>query len=240
VSEAQRELAEAFADLSDACLRVSEALLAAAKERPVAAATSDAPARKRARQPAQPEAELSGLESRSPTRRKIMVALAQFGRPMNMPQLGIYTGLSHVTGSFKQEIARLRRDGCVDGPGSALVLTGTGRAELGEFAQLPEGSQLFEFWCSKLGGTAAQLLRALRKQQAPMSMAELGAAAALSHQTGSFKQAVAKLRRMDVIEGKGTALQLTSEIRRALEPTVRVFDTSSGQTHRMNTKGHVR
>lgn len=237
--ERQRELAEAFAEMSDACLRVSEALLAIADARPAPAVPQPETAARGRTRAADPAA-APEPEARSPTRRKIMVALAQFGRPMNMPQLGIYTGLSHATGSFKREIARLRRDACVDGPGSALVLTGTGRAELGEFAPLPEGSQLFEFWCSKLGGTSAQLLRALRKQPGPVSMAELGAATNLSHATGSFKQAVAKLRRMDVVEGTGAALQLTAEIRRALEPTVRVFDTSSGQTHRLSQKGTVR
>lgn len=120
------------------------------------------------------------------------------------------------------------------------MLTAGGRAELGEYAPLPEGSQLFEFWCSKLGGTAAQLLRALRQSPAPMSMAELGAATELSHATGSFKQAIAKLRRMDVIDGSGAALQLTAELRRALEPSIGVFDTTSGRTVRVNAHGHVR
>jgi len=175
------------------------------------------------------------------TSRKILVALAQVGRPMSAAQIGLFTGLAHKGGAFAKALTDLRALSLIEGGASRIELTPHGRAELGEYAPLPEGHALFEFWCGKLGTTSEKILRALRKANHSMSSAALGEATGLSHTGGSFSAALTSLRKMDLIEGGGSGMRLSADLLRAIEPTVRVFDTTSGKTTRIDaTKGTAR
>jgi hypothetical protein len=172
--------------------------------------------------------------------RKILVALAQLGRPLTAAQVGWFARLSSTTGTFTQGLADLRREGLIDGPGSALTITARGLAQLGEFAPLPTGHALFEFWCDKIGGAGAKILRVLRPAHELLSAADVGEACQLSYTTGTFTQALADLRKMHLIEGKGSGLRLTDEFRQALAPTIGVFNTTSGKSVKLDArKGHV-
>jgi hypothetical protein len=73
-----------------------------------------------------------------------------------------------------------------------------------------------------------------------MSAADLGEATGLSHTAGGFTQALADLRRMDLVSGTGKAMQLSTDFKRALEPTIGVFDMSSGRSVRVDTKGNAK
>ena len=171
-------------------------------------------------------------------RRAILIALAQLGRPMNNTQIGIYAGKSHKGGAFAKAMAGLRADGCVEGKGDANRITSAGLAELGDWARLPEGYALFEHWCSKLGPMESEILRAVRRAQAPMSNAEIGAATGKSHSGGAFAKAMARLRKMDLIEGRGVAVLLSATLRAAIEPTIQVHDRSTGTSVRIGRHGH--
>lgn len=178
----------------------------------------------------------------SPMRRTILIALAQFARPMSTRQIGLYSGKAHKGGAFVKALASLRADGCVEGGGAALTITQAGFAELGDWARLPEGSQLFQFWCSKLGTMAEQILRALRKHGGPMTPEQIGEATQKAHKGGAFVNALAQLKRMELVTGGTRAgIDLSPDLKRALDPMVRVYDTSSGQSVRVDArKGHTR
>jgi len=171
---------------------------------------------------------------------KILTALAQAGHALTMPQMGTRSGLSSGTGSFKQALAALRREAYVHSQGAKTAITDDGVEALGTFARLPEGEQLFDYWCHKAGGTCAKILGALRtrhrERSGPATADELGLATALSSGTGSFGQALAKLRRLELIEGGGDSMVLSDSLRNAIAPTISVFDTKSGKTHRVKAQ----
>lgn len=249
VTNRDRVIAHAFQELGRACEVLAAALLlgsydAEARTAPVEASPAVKPEPK-ARAPKQKPLNLLANDDAAPegltkTQRKILVALAQLGRPVKMAQVGLFTGLSHTAGGFTQAVADLRRDGLAEGPGAALEITPAGRVELGEFAPLPTGHALFEFWCSKLGTTAEKILRALKQARQPLSASDLGDTTNLSHTAGGFTQALADLRRMDLITGNGKSMTLSPDFKRALEPTIGIFDTGSGRQVRVDVKGNAR
>jgi len=183
------------------------------------------------------EAQSEGLTK---TQRKILVALAQLARPLSSAQLAFWLGVSKGSGTIGQGLADLRRDGLINGPGSAVTINGAGLEALGEYAALPAGQALFLFWCQKLGGGAERVLRYLRPLHHPVSSADIADALGVSRGSGTVGQALADLRRMQLVTGPGSAVQLSPDFRRALEPTIGVFDMSSGRSVRVDTKGNAR
>jgi hypothetical protein len=241
------ELAEAFDDFSRAAAKIAKALRdettrivhEAAKQ---AKATPDATPRAPKQKPIRlldhndPEPKASNK-----LRRTILIALAQFGRPMSTAQVGLYSGKAHKGGAFAKALAELRRDECVSGPGSEMSITQAGFAELGDWARLPEGSALFEFWCSKLGPMEEDILRDLRPRSVGVSTATIGESIEKAHTGGAFAKAMARLRKMELVEGPGHDVVLSPILRRALEPTINVHNTSTGLSVKLDArKGHVK
>lgn len=177
------------------------------------------------------------------TERNILTALAQAKVPLSLDQIGIRTGLSHKSGSFAKTIAAMRAAGYILGPGSAIALRYEGELALGDYTRLPEGPQLFDFWKRKVGGAGGKILGALRDrcrdQKGPGTLAELGAATGLSHNSGSFAKALAKLRRLELIVGKGSATSLCPELERAVNITFGVWSKSTGETVKVDRHGKV-
>ncbi len=234
-----KALSEAFAELSRAAARVSAALLAADHGSEAAPArtpkTSPGP---RAQKPLALVPEEPAAQP-TKTSRKILVALAQVARPMSAAQIGLFTGLAHKGGAFSKALTDLRADGLIEGGGASMVITAAGRAELGEYAPLPTGHALFEYWCKKLGTTAEKILRALRRADGPMSSAAIGEATMLSHTGGAFSASLTTLRKMDLIVGGSAGMRLSPELLHAIAPTIGVYDKSSGNSIRVNREGHV-
>jgi hypothetical protein len=237
------ELSRVFAELSATVLEPGHE---SAEARPAAVqAEPDPRAEATMRPPKQRPLALlpddSVPEGMSKTGRKILVALAQLGRPLDRAQLGIMTGLSASTGPFGVALAQLRRDGLIDGGGKAMVITRAGLDALGQWTPLPTGHALFEYWCAKLGTTSEKILRALRKADRPLSKSDLGDATGLSSGTGPFGVALAELRRLQLIQGGGPAMTLSPDFARSLDPTINVFNTSNGQSVKLDArKGHAR
>lgn len=243
-------LAEAFDEFSRAAAKLA-ASLRAEVSRSVLAQTPtrlvSAPTPKRGKrrsslvdEPAQTAAIDAVRKRKDGTTRRILVALAQLGRPLSIAQIGAYTGLAHRGGAFTKALAEHRAAGFVEGAGKAVRLTAAGREHLGEYAPLPTGTALFEFWCSKLGATAEAILRALRRLDGPATLDELGAETSLACRGGAFTKALAQLRKMELIEGGGKGMRLSPALRGALEPTVRVFDKESGCSVKVHARtGHA-
>lgn len=137
--------------------------------------------------------------------RRILVALSQ--RPgLTNRQIGVRAGLSSKSGTFTTYMGRARSAGWIRDEGDRRFLTGEGEIALGDYTPLPCGVALFEYWCAELGsGGLTRILRALVKvYPAGMTGEELGAAADISHTSGTFTTYMGRLRRLELIEGKGT------------------------------------
>jgi hypothetical protein len=181
--------------------------------------------------------------SRAPMRRAILISLAQFGRGMTPSQIGLYSGKAHKGGAFVSAFSDLKADECVEGfgAGSTYRITPKGLEELGDWARLPEGMALFEHWCSKLGPMAEAILRILLQHDV-LTPEQIGELTGKAHKGGAFVSALSSLKRMQLVvcPERGT-VELAPDLRRAVAPSVRVFDKGSNTHHRIDAhKGHVR
>ncbi len=137
--------------------------------------------------------------------RRILIALAQYPQGRSARQIGILAGLSSKSGSFNTYLSKGRSSGWIDGERGLLRITDGGVTALGDFDPLPRGQELLEYWLRDLGDSgAARILRVLAdRYPKSMSKAEVGAAANLSHASGSFNTYLSKLRTLELIEGRG-------------------------------------
>lgn len=134
--------------------------------------------------------------------RRMMIALAQ-RMPLNRGQLGIRAGVSPKGGSFDTYLSRARTAGWVDGRGE-FVITPEGLKALGHYEPLPEGSALLAYWLNKFGGGARRMLQVLAEAYPKaLSREQLGTAAEVSPDGGSFDTYLSRLRTLELIEGRG-------------------------------------
>lgn len=181
------------------------------------------------------------LEQKSLTKseRKVLVALAQIGKPAHASVVGLVARVSHKTGPFGTTLAELRRSGYVTGSVANLAITHEGLAALGDYAPLPRGHELFEYWCEKLPGSCGKILRALKMAEGPITSKEVGRLAGISSTTGPFGTALATLRKLDFVTGTGKSLELSEDVRKLFEPTIGVHQPSTGRSVRVNREGVV-
>lgn len=156
----------------------------------------------------------SGLPPLGAYARLILSVLVRFGRPCSTTFVAIVLGRSE-SGSFDTAIAELRKHGYVDGDRSALRVARTPEPSLRlDLTPLPTGPALLDMWTQKLGPCPAAILRTLHAHH-PRAMpvedvAELsiGPSGKPYSVSGSFDTHVAKLRKLELIDGPGGALRL--------------------------------
>lgn len=239
-AERDAELASEFEILAQACTNISRILKGAPREEhsatPKRGSTlrqhlkdveDDTPSTSRS-------SELAPPEKRGSVDRKILVALAQFGKPMTTAMIGLVAGVSHRTGPFGMAMSRHRQAGFIsDEPSRRVSITSKGLQDVGDFQPFPTGRRLFEMWCQKFGSPASKILEALRSENRSMTRAEIGKRAGISHRTGPFGMAISKLKKLDILEDNGT-ISFSKDFRNAaIEPTIAVYDRTSGVTHRV-------
>lgn len=150
--------------------------------------------------------------------RAILTVLRQRGKPTTERQLLAIAGLKY-TGSFTGALADLRRAEFIAGPGRALTLTELGSAELGDsVAALPTGRALLEHWLGKLR-TPIEKRIVLALVDAPGGTVDEATLLDVigSKYTGSYTGAIAKLRKLDLLEPRG-APRMTREFLEAVQP----------------------
>lgn len=144
--------------------------------------------------------------------RRMMIALARRPRGLTNRQLGVRAGLSSNSGTFSTYLSKGRSEGWIFDDGKTRKLTEEGLSVLGNFDPLPEGRELLEYWVSELGGGTGRMLAALAESYPkPMTNAELGAAAGISHGSGTFSTYLSKLRTLELVEGRGE-LRMSEEL----------------------------
>lgn len=133
--------------------------------------------------------------------RRIMIALAQ--RPgLTNRQIGVRAGLSSKSGSFGTYMSSARKNGWIVDNGDQRSLTSEGLAALGEYEPLPTGNALLRHWLAEMGdGGASRILSALATvYPEAMNNEEIGAAADISHTSGSFGTYMSRLRKLELIQ----------------------------------------
>jgi hypothetical protein len=133
-----------------------------------------------------------------------MVALAQRPQGLTNSQIGVRAGMSSKSGTFSTYISRARGNGWIEGRG-ALRITDAGLEALGPYEELPTGPELLAHWLSELGsGGASRLLRVIAEAY-PRSLSnqEAAEAAGLSPKSGTFSTYLSRLRKLQLVEGRG-------------------------------------
>lgn len=142
--------------------------------------------------------------------RLIVAALALHG-PLSPVQIALLTGYSSKSGGFRNALSNLRSAGLIDGRG---ILTLTDAASSDGLEPLPApGPELIEWWkqhhLSKAERAIVDALAAAAPR--PLPIDEIAAITGYSASSGGFRNALSRLRTLQLAEGRG---QL------ALSPTV--------------------
>ncbi len=137
--------------------------------------------------------------------RRMMIALAQRPQGLSAQQIGVRAGLSSKSGTFTTYLARARSAGWIDGTKGQLIITPKGLSALGDWDPLPTGSALLQHWLSQLGDSgASRMLHALADSYPnSLSKQELAEAAGMTGNSGTFTTYLARLRSLELVEGRG-------------------------------------
>lgn len=180
------------------------------RARPTTAAASTGEERKTAAEPAQAveEPELTGARSGngelSKAERQVLVALAQHG-PRTTTQVALLTRRSHKSGGYRNTLSSLRTAGLIEGRGE-IAITEAGLAALGGGWQpLPTGPALLDWWCrTQLGRAERTILTELvRCWPDEVNIAELATRTGYSSRSGGFRNALSRLRSLELASGRG-------------------------------------
>lgn len=135
----------------------------------------------------------------------VLSVLAQHSEGRNKPQLAILSGYSAKSGSFNNSFGKLRSSGCIFGGKDNMQITETGLIVLGDYDPLPEGLDLLNHWLDSklLGKCEREVLKALAKlgKDIISTKEEVAEQTGYSPISGSFNNALGKLRTLELIKG---------------------------------------
>lgn len=132
----------------------------------------------------------------------ILRVLVARGKPSTRAQVAILSEYSARSGSFAQALAALRDVGYMTGSSNALEATLDGRKIIGHVPPLPTGRQALEHWRVKLGECEGAILQVLAQAYpAEVDRERLASSTGYSARSGSFAQALAKLRKLELVDG---------------------------------------
>jgi uncharacterized protein len=138
--------------------------------------------------------------------RAILAVLAQFPEGRTVQQIAMLTGYSAKGGGFRNALGALRTAGMIN-RGDPVQATDAGIAAVdGAWEPLPEGPALVEHWMRQLGKAAQEALRVLLDAYpAALTREEIaaGTASQYSPEGGGFRNALGRLRTLQLIDGRG-------------------------------------
>jgi hypothetical protein len=146
--------------------------------------------------------------------RAILAGLATHGG-MPHKRLALIAGYSPSSSGFKNPLATLRRLEYAIGGGDHIQITPAGVAALGDFEALPTGEALIDYWMEhpQSGKAERAILGALIDAwPSPLTHNELAARAGYEPTSSGFKNPLAKLRRLELAHGGGTAIYASDEL----------------------------
>jgi hypothetical protein len=139
--------------------------------------------------------------------RLVLAALAPYGT-RTVRQVALLAGYSHKGGGFRNALGSLRRQGYIEGLGT-LTITDAGVDALGTYDPLPTGRDLLDHWLAQplLGKAEREILLVLYDTYPdPLSADEIAARTESEYSAsgGGFRNALGKLRSLELIEGRGS------------------------------------
>ncbi len=146
--------------------------------------------------------------------RRILTALAQRPGGLTNAQIGTRAGMSSTSGSFSNALAFLRKRGWLADSGNVRLITADGEAALGAYERLPEGAELQAYWLAQLGNSIpSRALKALcDAYPSALTNEQIGEAAGCAHTSGSFSNAMGKLRKLELASGGRGSTTASAEL----------------------------
>jgi hypothetical protein len=135
---------------------------------------------------------------------RVLTVLLQVGKPVTRTRAALLAGLSPKSGTFRNAMTTLR-----GATPPLLVDVSTGMLEAsaeakrkyaGTFTPLPTGAKLLEFWAGKLGGAHRRLFEVLAATSEPVTRETAAFRAGLSATSGTFRNAMTKLRGLGLMD----------------------------------------
>jgi hypothetical protein len=136
--------------------------------------------------------------------RLILTALAQYAQGRSTVQVAVLTGYAVNGGGFRNALGALRGKGFISGRGENLTITQAGARALGAFDPLPCGRELLDYWRASLGKAEREILTVLAgAYPASLKVHEVGERAGYAPDGGGFRNALGRLRTLELIAGRG-------------------------------------
>lgn len=215
VEEAQAELADVSAVMTAVLDQAQEdwAASAAASDplRVLARPGADLPPRPeikimtppKSSSPSLPPTGDGGDDSLSKAERQVMSVLAQHPEGRTYNQIAILSGRSGKSSALKNALSSLRTSGALTGDNkTTMFATEAGLDRLGRWDPLPQGRALFDHWSSMLGKSEKVVLGVIvAAYPDSLSKDEISDRSGYSLTSSGFKNALSKLRTLELISG---------------------------------------
>lgn len=135
--------------------------------------------------------------------RLILTVLAQF--PTRTPvQIAILAGYSVNGGGFRNALGALNSKGYLARDAGVLAITQSGANALGHFDPLPTGRALLNHWLTQLSKAEASALRVIADAYPRrISVGAVAREAGYEPLGGGFRNALGRLRTLELVEGRG-------------------------------------
>lgn len=211
--QVRARIAEAVAPLAEAvsAARGPGGAAAAVPPSRQEAAFRPKPPHASANPPQRPSGDAAAL---SKAERAILSVLATHDRPLTHVQLAMLSGYSSKSGGYKNALSKLRTAGHLIGGGTSMVISADGRdAIAGQYDALPTGPALVDYWLGKSDKAQRAILEALLDVfPENLTHDELAAATNYSPTSGGFKNALSKLRTLELISGRGDGMHISDTL----------------------------
>jgi hypothetical protein len=137
--------------------------------------------------------------------RKILTALAQYPGGRTAVQVAVLTGYAVNGGGFRNALGALRTKGYLEGGrDQPLRATESGLDALGPVEPLPTGPALVDHWMAQLSKAERGALSALVvAYPSALTAQEVAERAGYEANGGGFRNALGRLRTLELIEGRG-------------------------------------
>lgn len=151
-------------------------------------------------------------ESLPKAQRLILTALAQHGGSTKS-RIAVLCHYAVNSGSFSNAISWLRTRGMIYSRGDRFEISLDGLEALGSYDPMPSGDALIEHWIRDLPKAESSILRVVREHHPrALTKAEIAQFTGYAADSGSFSNALSKLRTLELIEGR-QEIQLSPNLR---------------------------
>lgn len=134
--------------------------------------------------------------------RKILSVLIHYPNGRTINQVAIMSGYAINGGGFRNALSSLRSRGYIDGRGN-LQITSAGMNAMPSVDPMPTGTHLIEYWKSRLSKAERLILETtVAAYPSEIGIETVAEQTGYSANGGGFRNALSKLRTLELIEGR--------------------------------------